>query len=96
MTDAIALLAVSQLICLGALTYLYAEVQRLRRAVRSSAAPAATPVRQLPAPRPAQSGTRAAATPVRQVPVDVSALARRLNRSEDEVRLMLRRQGVVR
>jgi len=86
MTDAIALLALSQLVCLGALAYLYAETRRLRRALRQ---PAPAPARRQPwTPRSRQE-------PVRQVPVDVAALARRLNRSEDEVRYLLQRQGVL-
>jgi hypothetical protein len=116
MTDAVALLAISQLVCLGGLAYLYTQVQKLRQAshrqprqrmpmpAHESAPP---PVRQAstraaqqaygpaPAPRPTRPASSVASLLQEAgAGVDVAALARRMNRSEEEVRLMLRRQGV--
>ena len=108
MTDVIALLAISQLVTLGALFYLYLQVQQLRggaRAIRhrtpsaAETAPApGIPVRgpgaaraaraYAAAPRPALDQLRGGAR------VDVAELARRMHRSEEEVRLLLRRQGI--
>lgn len=107
MTDVIALLAISQLVTLGALFYLYLQVQQLRGGARTirhrtpSAAETAPapgiPVRgaatraaraYAAAPRPALDQLRAGAR------VDVAELARRMHRSEEEVRLLLRRQGI--
>jgi hypothetical protein len=106
MTDVIALLAISQLITLSALFYLYLQVQELRRGlrpVRRAAAPPAPapgiPVRGAAARRAA--GAAYAATPRPALDqlrhgaaVDVAELARRMHRSEEEVRLLLRRQGI--
>jgi len=104
MTDVITLLAISQLVTLGALFYLYLQVQQLRagaRAIRHRTPPAAEtapepgiPVRgpaaraYAAAPRPALDQLRGGAR------VDVAELARRMHRSEEEVRLLLRRQGI--
>lgn len=115
MNDAIVLLSVSQIVCLGGLAYLYLQVQgmdrgkRRRRSTamrgqpidqavhmpgrqvqemtpaivtRSHAAPAA------PAPTPVPIATRMA-----ELGVDVATMARRMNKSEEEVKLMLRRQA---
>ncbi|MCC7365618.1 MAG: hypothetical protein IT303_14730 [Dehalococcoidia bacterium] len=107
MNDAIALLAISQLVCLGALGYLYMELSRMRRA---------RPRREVRAERPAPAAARQAAQQayaaqgggpfardagniaqrMNDLGVDVSTLARRMGKSEEEVRLLLRRQGVVR
>lgn len=109
MTDAIVLLAISQLVCLGAIAYLYMEIQRVRREPQPRvrrAGPPRNAARQAAAQ--AYSGSsRSAAAAFGHDPaaiaarmdglgVDVSALARRMNRSEEEVRLLLRRQGVAR
>jgi len=123
MNDAIALLAISQLVCLGAIFYLYTQVQSLRNAgatqrkrqparVHQMAAPtelatatAARAARQAygatapaPATNPARAALRAEAGTVAQrvseYGVDVSELARRMRKSEEEVRLLLRRQGI--
>lgn len=123
MNDAIALLAISQLVCLGAIFYLYTQVQSLRsgsttqrrrqparvhqmteptelagaataRAARQAYG-AAAPV---PANNPARAMLRAEsgniAQRVSEYGVDVSELARRMRKSEEEVRLLLRRQGI--
>ncbi|WP_322795470.1 hypothetical protein [Tepidiforma sp.] len=106
MTDVIALLAISQLVSLGALFYLSLQVQQLRRAVRLPRR--ASVVHEPPAaeaPARAAAGRAArnayAATPrpaLEQLraggPVDIAELARRMQRSEEEVRLLLRRQGI--
>lgn len=108
MTDVIALLAISQLVTLGALFYLHIQVQRLRAAaaharrreqpsaplppgipVRGAAAGRAARVAYASAPRPSLDQLRAGAAGV-----DVAELARRMHRSEEEVRLLLRRQGI--
>jgi hypothetical protein len=115
MTDAVALLAISQLVCLGGLAYLYTQIQKLRQASHRQprlrmplTAPesAAPPARHAPA-RAAHQAYAPAAAPRATRPassiasllqeagtgMDVAALARRMNRSEEEVRLLLRRQG---
>ncbi|MBA4181002.1 MAG: hypothetical protein C0506_10480 [Anaerolinea sp.] len=125
MNDAIALLAISQLVCLGAIFYLYTQVQALRRlapvrraqstrvhplpepthlAAREAAslaarhAYAASPVARR-SPRPAAAAHQSAAPStladrVNELGLDVPALARRMHKSEEEVRLLLRRQGI--
>ncbi|MCK9518589.1 MAG: hypothetical protein M0R74_06120 [Dehalococcoidia bacterium] len=106
MNDAVALLAVSQLVCLGALGYLYVEIQRLRKEPRprrfiepaASQAVVKRAARQAYAPSPQAAfsrDSRSVAARVSEVGVDVPSLARRMNRSEEEVRLLLRRQGVL-
>jgi hypothetical protein len=115
MTDAIALLAISQLVCLAGLAYLYTQLQALRRqAPARIVRRGPSRVRELPdtvgverraadrvaaqtayganarAPRETVASLAARAM---SEGVDVGALARRLNRSEEEVRLLLRRQG---
>ena len=121
MNDAIALLAISQLVCLGAIFYLYTQLQSLRNG--GAARPKRQPVRvhQMTAPtelgsataaraarqaygaptttpNPARAALRAeAGTIARRVSdygVDVTELARRMRKSEEEVRLLLRRQGI--
>lgn len=110
MNDAIALLAVSQLGCLGAIGYLYMELQRLRRAGAGRSRRREEPISPRAAVQQAArqayaAGPRAAtaafgndratlAQRVDELGLDVPALARRMNRSEEEVRLLLRRQGV--
>ncbi len=121
MNDAIALLAISQLVCLGAIFYLYTQLQGLRdkargrrttisprahpmpssvdmpqrsaaRRAREAYAPVATSTR-VPASR---EGAASLAARLAETGVDVAALARRMQKSEEEVRLLLRRQGVLR
>lgn len=129
MNDAIALLAMSQLVCLGAIFYLYTQVQTLRRMApvrrahsnRVHTLPDATEVaaretanvaaRQAYSTRPAadrvapprQSQARKApaaadastlAARVNELGLDIPALANRMHKSEEEVRLLLRRQGI--
>lgn len=109
MTDAIVLLAISQLVCLAALAYLYMEIQRLRHDARPRAKRLGQPrnaVRQAAAQAYGGSSRSAAsafghdpaaiAARMDGLGVDVPTLARRMNRSEEEVRLLLRRQGVTR
>ena len=118
MNDAIALLAISQLVCLGAMFYLYTQLQdvRKRRPVRRRAS---TRVHDLPvaaempgrhsagqAARTAYGSKRPIVTRAPRMPaqtlaarlgdagLDVPALARRMQKSEEEVRLLLRRQGL--
>ncbi len=105
MTDVIALLAISQLVTLGALFYLYLQLQQLRAGARpvrrrepADGAPPGIPVRGAAARRAAGSPRAAApqipADALRRGRVDVAELARRMHRSEEEVRLLLRRQGI--
>jgi hypothetical protein len=117
MNDAIALLAVSQLVCLGAVAYLYMQLRELRarsRTIRRRPNPGASLYPAAGAPSAAGQAARVAysgqhvppqhqrppAAPVAErlgeLGLDVPALARRMQRSEEEVRLLLRRQGVVR
>ena len=110
MNDAVALLAVSQLACIGALAYLYMQVQSLRtRDPRARRQPssrvrhveqAATNLRANgQAARhaySAQAGGGAAlpvAARLSELGIDIPALARRMRKSEEEVRLLLHRQG---
>ena len=114
MNDAIALLAISQLVCLGAIFYLYVQVQAVksrprtkRTTISSRAHPMTAPVVVAPkqaaraaqaAYGPSTSRGEAAALAARlsDMGVDVPSLAKRMQKSEDEVRLLLRRQGVAR
>ena len=120
MNDAIALLAVSQLVCLGGMAYLYMQLQSLRAkgaaAVRRPPARGRPLERPLPLPpgRAASQAARAAygsqaaaamagrtdvaaiAARMSELGIDVPALARRMQKSEEEVRLLLRRQGAAR
>ena len=117
MNDAIALLAISQLVCLGAMFYLYAQLQELKKhAGRAKRQPSARvhhmggpeSVNQFSAGRAARAAYTAPATgggPISRGDlamllaksngvVDVGVLARRMRKSEEEVRLLLRRQGI--
>jgi hypothetical protein len=117
MNDAIALLAISQLVCLGALFYLYTQLQELKKTAPARRKPS-TRVHRMPAAadiaggqhsagraaQAAYSGPVAKAQPARNEvasliarangAVDVTALARRMRKSEEEVRILLRRQGI--
>lgn len=119
MNDAIALLAISQLVCLGAIFYLYTQLQELKKAAPARRH-ASTRVHRMPGPaevgnhttaRAARAAYAQPAAPVVQPSsplrgdlaslvarsngaVDVSLLARRMRKSEEEVRLLLRRQGI--
>lgn len=109
MYDAIALLAISQLVCLGGLAYLFVQFQKGQRSPgherRGSAhAPRAASTSSVPledrrARRPAAAQPRssdAVAAELAGLDLDIPALAARMNRSEEEVRLLLRRQGAAR
>lgn len=117
MNDAIALLAISQLVSLGAIIYLYTQVQALRtRAVaRRGPSPRAQAIDsavEIGAGRAAAQAYGVHANglrkPVRraegadlaarlgEMGMDIPALARRMHKSEEEVRLLLRRQGLAR
>ncbi len=118
MNDAIALIAISQLVCLGALFYLYTQMQELKRAAPARRRPS-TRVHRLPAAADVAQGQHAAGRAARAAysgpvaqpqaqprtdvasliarangAVDVSAIARRMRKSEEEVRILLRRQGI--
>lgn len=112
MTDAVVLLAISQLICLAGLGYLYARLRALQREL-APASPRVVrrtlPLREerVPPPalaRPHHSPAPAAApsndlgalvTRMNELGVDIPALARRMRRSEDEIRMLLRDEGVI-
>jgi len=123
MNDAIALLAISQMVCLGAMLYLYSQMQSLRkqapvRRVKSArvasmphsvqVAARTTTVRAAQqayggaaggssrrGPVQAFAGDAAAiASRMSDLGMDVPSLARRMQRSEEEVRLLLRRKGL--
>lgn len=112
MTDAVVLLALSQLVCLGGLAYLYTQVNKLRRGAierRTSDRVQALPVelevghevpqadrgRRTPAKtgRAAQMDLALIVRQMDELGLDVPTLARRMHRSEDEIRLLLRRKG---
>jgi hypothetical protein len=111
MTDAVVLLALSQLVCLGGLAYLYRQVMQLRAnavvRTRPSERVRTLPVDEAPAMAPpSQRVRRSKAAPAKpahdlaavtrrmhELGVDIPALARRMQRSEDEIRILLRRQG---
>jgi hypothetical protein len=116
MNDAIALLAISQLVCLSAMIYLYSQVQLLksrpaRRAASSRVRPMSRPVDLAARKTATQAARQAYGAPMRpasvrrpdtaaiaarmsELGVDVPALARRMQKSEEEVRLLLRRGAV--
>ena len=133
MNDAIVLLALSQLVCIGGIGYLYLQLQKLRagslqatrqrrpeprepryadaQAEAEARVPAARrgqqpPRRPVAPPAPAHRAYQqhaaapqspaALASQLTQMGLDIPALARRMNRSEEEVRLLLRRQQVAR
>jgi len=110
MNDAVALLAVSQLVCIGGLAYLYMQVQSLRTGDARARRKASSRVHHVDQTTTslrstsqaarhayaAQAG-RGAALPVAErlseLGIDIPALARRMRKSEEEVRLLLHRQG---
>lgn len=119
MNDAIALLAVSQLVCIGGLAYLYMQLQSLRanrrrprradpprvrhidqsasipsRAVQNAARQAYSSSPS--APGSVSADAAAIASRMSELGIDIPALARRMRKSEEEVRLLLRRQGAQR
>jgi hypothetical protein len=116
MTDAIALLAISQLVCLGAIFYLYVQLQAVKSANPVRKRPTSARAQRMVAPPeigspataraaraaygatpPARAHDAAAATLAARIGdsgVDVAALAHRMRKSEEEVRLLLRRQGI--
>ncbi|MBE7520155.1 MAG: hypothetical protein HS107_13035 [Thermoflexaceae bacterium] len=119
MNDALALLAVSQLVCIGGLAYLYMQVQSLRASGRHRRRPGATRVHhieqspaaparatenaarqayaaQAPAGPAGRADAAAIASRMSELGIDIPALARRMRKSEEEVRLLLRRQGAQR
>jgi len=118
LNDAIALLAITQLVCLAGMAYLYSQLQALRngsRRQRRSLSPrphAVDETVEVAAQHSAQQAARRAygarpQTPRQQtaaqllaervgdIDIDIPALARRMRRSEEEVRLLLRRQGAI-
>jgi len=115
MMDAIALLAISQLVCLGAMFYLYTQLQEVKKAGGRVRRSPSTRVHRMPASeevghhaagraaKAAYSAPSAAARPstprdlvarAATEGVDIPALARRMRKSEEEIRLLLRRQGI--
>ncbi len=121
MNDAIALLAISQLVCLGAIFYLYTQLQLLKARPRARRATISARAHPMSAPvdvssRQAARAAMAAYAPAKgpvstvaargeaaslaarlaEMGVDVPSLARRMQKSEEEVRLLMRRQGAIR
>lgn len=120
MNDAIALLAISQLVCLGALFYLYTQLQEVRKGKVPARKQPSARVHRMPGPASVNQHSQgraakaayaeavtvapAQATPVRgeiaslvaraNGVVDIPSLARRMRKSEEEIRLLLRRQGI--
>ena len=112
MNDAIALLAMSQIICLGGIAYLHFQLQAVRRlSARQRVRTEVHDNHNKPAPVPTRGHTEPVYSPQQARPpaptfdtatwldrtqnsgMDVPALARKLRRSEEEVRLLLHRQG---
>ena len=113
MNDAVVLLALSQLVCLGGLSYLYVQVMKLRTGAierrqsdRVHALPRTLEIGyEVPDDDRVRRTPDASNGPIAQVDlamvskkmtelgVDVPALARRMGRSEDEIRTLLRRKG---
>jgi hypothetical protein len=119
MNDAVALLAISQLVCLGAIFYLYMQLVEMKKGAPARRQ-ASTRVHRLPGT--AEVGSHATARAARAAyaqpagqavsqptglredlaamvargngNVDITMLARRMRKSEEEVRLLLRRQGI--
>lgn len=117
MNDAIALLAISQLVCLAAMIYLYTQLQAVkgaaprRRSASARVQPMARSVQVAARQSAGQAARHAYSTPQRSAPrsplgrpdsasiaarmtelgMDIPALAGRLQKSEEEVRLLLRR-----
>jgi hypothetical protein len=119
MNDAIALLAISQLVCLAAMVYLYSQLQALRRdrPARRTISPRAQTMKRpvdvsgaksanqaartayaatRPGPAAARPDSAAIAARMSELGMDIPALARRMQKSEEEVRLLLRRNGASR
>lgn len=125
MNDAIALLAISQLVCLGAIFYLYMQLQAIRTRLRGRRTTISMRARPVESPLEVGGGPSAAASRAAHVAytsrhagprvaddlrgdaaslaarlnamgVDIPSLARRMQKSEEEVRLLLRRQGAAR
>jgi hypothetical protein len=116
MTDAVALLAISQLVCLGAICYLYTQLQAVKSANPIRKRPPSARVQRMVAPTeigspataraahaaygvnsPARAPAAAPSTLAARIGesgIDIAALARRMRKSEEEVRLLLRRQGI--
>lgn len=105
MTDVVVLLAISQLICLGGLCYLVRQIFALKGEVADAvdmvSAPdeAHPPVEAFaPATEPAPAGSSpevaALVRRMEELGLDIPALARRMRRSEQEVRMLLNDYGV--
>lgn len=107
MTDAVALLALSQLVCLGGLGYLYLRLQELRKVLARANRGLNRPTPEHPTARAAtraysqaqpagrnRAELAALAARLRDGRTDIASLARQLNRSEEEIRLLLRSRGV--
>jgi hypothetical protein len=91
MSDAVVLIALAQVISFGGLLFLYVQVQSV---MRSTSLPPAgpTPQRQRPA-RKTLNDADAILARLGELDVDVPAMARRMHKSEEEIRLLLRRQS---
>lgn len=91
MNDAVVLIALAQVISFGGLLFLYMQVQSMARSRN---------LPQLDAVNSRQSVTRRANVDadailarLGELDVDVPAMARRMHKSEEEIRLLLRRQA---
>ena len=96
MTDAVILIALAQVISFGGLLYLYVQVQQVSQAGGPPARERAPQQRrQAPAPqqRAPQQDTDAILARLSELDVDVPAMARRMHKSEEEIRLLLRRRS---
>lgn len=104
MTDVVVLLAISQLICLGGLCYFARQVLALKGELADAIAMASLPGDDTFAaaeslepdvPRDHLAGDVALlADRMNELGLDIPALARRMRRSEGEVRMLLQEYGV--
>ncbi len=89
MNDAVVLIALAQVISFGGLLFLYMQVQSMARATSAPFAVAERPRRAPATP----NGTEEILARLGELNVDVPAMARRMHKSEEEIRLLLRRQA---
>ncbi len=91
MTDAVVLIALAQVISFGGLLYLYVQLQSVAGRT-SPRAPDRASRQNYPAAKPAMDADAILAR-LSELDVDVPAMARRMHKSEEEIRLLLRRQS---
>ena len=91
MTDAVVLIALAQVISFAGLLYLYVQVQSVLG--RSSLPPLDRSSQHHRSSRGSAKESDAILARLSELDVDVPAMARRMHKSEEEIRLLLRRQS---